>query len=197
MNPFISVEQELALGVQAAVEHAHHRFPRVIYEGHQWDLSHLDPYVFYRDSGMGVQFEIVVIFSCHCFTHAVKKDERSLIPPAELFQADGETRVLNPERYELSSTLLLPLIKALPERHIIVAAPGDNYVTFERKTAVGGIEYYGMFFTVTKARNRKNRLILRVQSAYLRQPSARQKQAKKVRFDTLLKAAFEGRKIMP
>ncbi len=197
MDTVLTAEQEKELASQAAAEHAHHRFAPVIYQGNQWDLSHLDPFAFHRDPNIGVKLEIVVIFSCHCFTHGVDKDERSPIPAAELFQSDGETRVLNPERYALSSTLLTPLINALPERHIVVAAPGDNYVTFERTTAAGDVEHYGVFFTVTKAKSRRNRLILRVQSAYLRQPSTRQKQAKKVRFDTLLRAAHEGRKIKP
>ena len=55
------------------------------------------------------------------------------------------------------------LIKTLPSRKIIVAVPGGNYVTFERQTVLG-VEYYSVFFEVTKARNRKNRVIFRAVS---------------------------------
>lgn len=193
MNTEIIAEQDLV--AQALSEHAHHRFTPVTYQGELWDLSHLDPFAFHRDPALGYKLEIVVIFSCHCFTHGLDKDGRSPIPVEELFHADGEARVLSPERYALSRSLLVPLINALEHRHIIVAAPWDNYVTFERTTPSGEVEHYGIFFMVTRAKNRKNRLILRVQSAYMRQPTARQKQAKKVKFDTLLRAAHEGRKI--
>lgn len=193
--PPITVEQDLA--AQVAAEHAHHRFAPIAFRGEQWDLSHLDPFAMQRNPGLGHALELVVIFSCHCFTHGIDKDGRSPIPSDELYHGDEEVRVLDRERYTLSASLLVPLVNALDHRHIIVAAPGDNYVTFERPTATGEIEHYGVFFTVTKAKNRKNRLILRVQSAYLRQPTARQKQAKKVKFDTLLRAALEGRKIRP
>lgn len=195
MDTVLTAEQEQFMAAQAAAEHAHHRFAPVTYLGSHWDLSHLDPFAFHRDPALGYKLEVVVIFSCHCFTHGIDKDSRSPIPAAELYHADGEIRVLNPDRYALSRSLLVPMINALESRHIVVAAPGENFVTFERPTATGQIEHYGVFFTVAKAKNRKNRLILRVQSAYLRQPTARQKAAKKVRFDTLLRAAHEGRKI--
>ena len=194
----INATAEQALAAKAAAdEHAHHRFAQVQYPGDAWDLSHLDPFAFHRDPGLGFALEIIVIFTSHCFTHGLDSDGRSHIPAAELYVCDGETRVLDPVRYGLSRSLLVSMMRHIEQRHIIVAAPGNNYVTFERQTETGDVEHYGVFFTVTKAKNRKNRLILRVQSAYLRQPTARQKQAKKVRFDTLLRAAFEGRKIKP
>lgn len=195
MDSALPQEHENELAAAAAAEHVHHRFAPVLYRGTSWDLSHLDPFAFHHDPALGFKLEIVVIFSCHCFTHGLDKDGRSPIPADELYHADNEIRVLNPERYALSRNLLVPLINQLAQRHIIVAAPGENYVTFERPTPSGGVDQYGVFFTVTRAKNRKRRLILRVQSAYLRQPTARQKQAKKVRFDTLLRAAHEGRKI--
>lgn len=195
MDTALTVEDEQRHAAQAAAEHAHHRFAPVTYQGEQWSLSHLDPFAFYRDPALGYPLQIVVIFSCHCFTHGIEKDGRSPIPAEELYQTDGETRVLDPVRYALSLDVLVPLINALHQRHIIIAVPGNNYVTFERLTAIGEVEHYGVFFSVTKAKSRKNRLILRVQSAYLRPLTERQRKAKKVKFDTLLRAAHEGRTI--
>ena len=189
-----ALEQTLT---DAAAEHVHHRFAPVNYQGVSWDLSHLDPFAFHHDPALGVTLEIVVIFSCHCFTHGLDKDDRSPIPANELYQTANEVRVLNPERYELFRTLLVPLVNQVTQRHIVVAAPGDNYVTFERRKPNGGVEHYSVFFNVTRSNARKKRLILRIQSAYMREPTARQKQAKKVRFDTLLRAAYECRKIRP
>jgi len=193
MDTALTQEQEIELAAAAAAEHVHHRFAPVVYQGASWDLSHLDPFAFHHDPALGFKLEVVVIFSCHCFTHGLDKDGRSPIPADELYHADNEVRVLNPERYALSRSLLVPLVNQLAQRHIIVAAPGENYVTFERPTPNGGVDHYGVFFTVTRAKSRKRRLILRIQSAYLRQPTARQKQAKKVRFDTLLRAAHCAR----
>lgn len=190
------------LSVAVAAEHAVHRFVPVTYKGKDWDLSHLDPFAFHHEvfldkkSEQHLTVEIVIIFSCHCFTHDIKHDSRSPIPAEELFVTAEEVRVLNETRYKLSQTILLALIKSLPSRKIIVAAPGDNYVTFERESATG-VEYYSVFFEATKAKSRRNRVILRVQSAYMREPTKRERQAKKVGFDTLLKAALEGRKIRP
>lgn len=56
-----------------------------------------------------------------------------------------------------------------------------------------------MFFDVEKDQRRGQRLILRVQSAYVLDQglTRRQKDAKKVRLVTLLKAAYAGRTINP
>lgn len=195
-------QTEQAPAAVALAEHANHRFAPVTYQGTDWDLSHLDPYAIHYEvvldkaSDQRLTIEIVVIFSCHCFTHDIKHDTRSPIPSEELFVTAEEVRVLNETRYKLSRTILLGLIESLPSKKIIVAVPGDNYVTFECASATG-IEYYSVFFEATKAKNRKNRVILRVQSAYMREPTKRERLAKKVGFNTLIRAALEGRKIRP
>lgn len=197
METELSVDAEQIQIAQALLEHSHHRFAAVAYQGEAWDLSHLDPFAFHRDIGTGLRVEVVVIFSCHCFTHGIDKDKRDVVPADDKFCMESEVRVLNPQRYALSRSVLIPLIRSLDRRKIIVAAPGDNYATFEITTDTGETAHYGVFFTVTKARTRKKRLILRVQSAYLREPTARQRETKKVGFDTLLRAAYHGTRIRP
>ena len=186
----------------AADEHAHHRFAPVTYRGESWDLTHLDPFAFHHSiildqaQQTALTLEVVVIYSCHCFTSGVAAEARASIPAEMLYERTGELRALNPVRYQLSRTLLVEIVRQLPRRKIIVASPGENYVTYERHTETG-VEHYGVYFEVQKAKARKNRVILRIQSAYLREPSKRHREAKKVKFDTLLKAAHEGRKIRP
>lgn len=191
----LAVEQQNAVNA-AIAEHADHRFAPVTFQGEHWDLTHLNPFAFHREPDPGVILEIVVLFSCHCFTHGIDKDSRSPIPSDEIYKNGKEHRVLNPERYKLSHSLLPLIVRDLAKQRIIVANPGANYVTYERKTTTG-VEHYGVFFEVSKAKNRKHRLILRIQSAYLRVPTTRHKEAKKVGFDTLLRAANQGRTIKP
>lgn len=187
---------------KAAEEHAHHRFAPVSFQGVLWNFAHLDPFAYHHtiflDKGQqsSLALEVVVIFSCHCFTCGVPAEGCDAIQKDALYRAEGELRILDPIRYELSQTLLVEIVRGLPTRKIIVASPGENYVTYERQTA-SGVEHYGVYFEVQKAKARKNRIILRIQSAYLREPSKRHREAKKVKFDTLLKAAHEGRKIRP
>lgn len=175
-------------------DHDHHRFQPVIYRNNSWDLSHLDPFAFKVDIGDERHIAVIVLFSCHCFTHKPEHDE--IIPPEALYKTAQETRVLDEERYRLSKTLLIDIVRQLEARHITVADEGRNFVTLEQQTKDGGIVHYGIFFEVSKDRQRGGRIILRVQSAYLLDKlSKRLKNAKKVKLKTLVKAVYEGRKI--
>lgn len=196
----VNATLEAALAA-AAEDHASHRFGQVMFRGAEWNLTHLDPFAFHRPIDVGnadgqpTILEVVVLFSCHCFTHSVERDGRESIPANEYYQRDGETRVLCEERYLLSSDLPA-IIDALSQHRISVARPGHNFVTFRRPTA-SGEKHYGVYFQVTKARDRAHRIILRVQSAYPKEMTKREKAAKPVKLDTLLKAAYEGRTISP
>jgi DNA-directed RNA polymerase subunit H (RpoH/RPB5) len=187
---------------QHLVDHEHHRFQSVTFRGTHWDLSHLSPFVFKVAIENNRHVIVVILFSCHCFTHAVKNDtrEEQAIPKEELYHNQQETRVLNEERYLLSKTQLPKIMAQLHQRHITVADEGKrgNFVTIELINQVGEKRYYGVFFEVSKDKKRGGRIILRVQSAYLLNGlTKRQKAAKKVRFEVLIKAEYEGRKIRP
>lgn len=172
-------------------------FSPVVYEGECWDLSHLTPFTF--KAKVPHEVTVVVIFSCHCFTHSFKKDRRAPgdIPKEEIYDDGREERVLSPVRYRLSRELLRSVVLSLDERRITVANDNRcNFVTFEMR----GADYpYGVFFEVEKDQKRRNRLIFRIQSAYPLEEGLpkRQRQARKVNFDVLLRAAYEGRKIRP
>ena len=179
-------------------------FPPIDYQGSQWDLTHLTPFAFRASillsPGNEVEVDVVVLYSCHCFTHGLESDPRPVhqIPASELYSDGRETRVLNPERHALSVGVLRDLVHQLPTRRIVVAHPSQgNYLTVEVQSGPAAGQLYGVFFEVTNDRNRKKRLILRIQSAYLLDKglSPRQKAAKKVGWATLLKSAYTGVKI--
>ena len=178
----------------------HHRFNQVMFRGEAWDLSHLDSFSTKVTPLPDVEMTLVVIFSCHCFSHSLRWDERELaeIPADEIYDDGKERRVLDPLRYDMSRAHLKGIITGMPGQHIIVAnAERCNFMTWEMLAADGTTQTYAVFFEVEKDRARKRRMILRVQSAYVLDQGLhkRQAQAKKVKWNTLLRAAYEGKKI--
>lgn len=168
--------------------------------GTPWQLSHLDAFAMRLDPGLGFDVDVVVLFSCHCFSKSFKRDGRphSFMDEGEVFDNGRERRVLCPVRYEFSHRLLPRIVKELPTRTIQVAASErQNFVTFEEKKEDGTVVFrYGVFFEVNRDHRRKKRLLLHVQSAYVQDDlTKRQKKAGKVTFATLLRAAYTGRKI--
>jgi hypothetical protein len=179
--------------------HAHNRFGAVNFRGSGWDLSHLCPFAMCCELDGGLMVDVVVLFSCHCFTQSVFRDGRERIPSDELYRDGRELRVLDPERYRLSLIFLPRMIHELHgpfARRIRVSAEQENFFTLEAADSEGTAVHYAVFFAVEKDRNRKKRLLLRVQSAYpLVELTNRQRQAGKVNFNVLLQATYAGRRI--
>lgn len=196
MNSPADIVPEVLIGQHADAIEPHHRFGEVVYLGTPWDLSHLDPFAMRLDPGLGFEIDVVVLFTCHCFSHSIGKDGRKEIPDHEIFDNGQERRVLNEERYHLSRQYLPTMIRNLPVRTIQVAgAYTANFMTLEVIEA-GEKKHYAVFFEVKRDSRRKKRVLLHVQSAYLLDTlTDRKKKAGKVRFHVLLKAAYEGRKI--
>jgi hypothetical protein len=189
---------ETSLIAQHIADHDHHRFQNVIYRGVHWDLSHLNPFAFFVEIEKNRRIVVLVLFSCHCFTHKPDHDDRERIPQDELYNTPKETRVLNEERYNFSKGLLLQIVSQFEKRHITVAQAGRNFITVEQLDQEGKTIYYGVFFEVEKGKHRKSQIILRVQTAYpLKSLTKRLQGAKKVGFSVLIKAVHEGRKIRP
>lgn len=171
------------------------RFSGVTFNGAAWDLSHLNPFGF-RDNANGTDVDVVVFFSCHCFTHKERDDPRSTIPTAEYYVNPDEVRVLDEERYNLSRQLLPQLVTNLKTRHIRVLENGDSFCTMELVTSSGAQVHYVVIFSFLKDRQRKNRFLLRVKTAYPRQQLTRElSRAGKVRFQILLNKTAKGEKI--
>ncbi len=190
------VANETAIFLHADAVEARHRFPEVVFRGETWDLRHLDAFALRMDPDLGFEVDVVVLFTCHCFTHSIKKDVRAPfeIPPDEIYQDAVERRVLCKERYDLSRKFLPGLVKDLSRRTVRYAGDGQvNYFTAEAKQ-LGAPGVYAVFFEVERDKRRKRRLLLYVQSAYrLERLSNRLAKAGKVRFATLLRKTYEGR----
>ena len=171
-----------------------HRFPEITFRGETWDLRHLDAFALRIDPGLGFEVDVVVLFTCHCFTHSIKRDVRAPleIPPGEIYEDEIERRVLSQERYDLSRRYLPGLIKNLAKRTIRYAGDNSlNYFTAE----VAGMEapgVYAVFFEVRRDKRRKRRLLIYVQSAYrLERLTNRLEKGSKVRFATLLRKTYQ------
>ncbi|WP_321876663.1 hypothetical protein [Paraburkholderia bannensis] len=191
---------ELAIEVEEGLPEAACCFGSVTYHGVQWDLSHLDPFAFRIDPGLGTMLTVVVVFSCHCFSHSIRRDTRALseIPGNEIYDDGRERRVLDAQRFALSRRFLRAIVKSLHARRITIADRRQpNFVTLDTVNADGTISHYAVFFEVERDRQRKRRMFLRIQSAYLLDGglTRRQASAGKVRFDTLLRNAYQGKKI--
>jgi hypothetical protein len=189
------------VAIQTAVlDHAdaidrRHRFPKIVFRGEPWDLRHLDAFALRIDPDLGFEVDVVVLFTCHCFTHSIKRDSRAPleVPPGEIYEDDVERRVLSKERYDLSRRFLPVLVKELPKRTIRHAGDGSlNYFTAEMTgTEAPGV--YAVFFQVERDKRRKRRLLLYVQSAYrLERLTHRLAKAGKVRFATVLRKTYQG-----
>ncbi len=191
---------QLAIEIEASPLESAHCFGPVTWHGAPWDLSHLDPFAFRIDPGLGMVLTVVVVFSCHCFTHSVRRDTRALcdIPNHELYEGGRETRVLNPQRYALSRQFLRAIAASLHAHRITIADRRQpNFVTIETVNADGTVSQYAVFFEIEKDRQRKRRMFLRIQSAYLLDGSLTKRQATagKVKFDTLLRTTYQGKRI--
>jgi hypothetical protein len=176
---------------------AKHRFPAITFRGEQWDLSHLDAFALRIDPELGFEIDIVILFSCHCFTHSIRHDDRKPndIPDAEIYDDGSTPRVLSDERYRLSRRLIRSVINSLPERQIRIGDGKQQFFTFEDPNDAVPHQYV-VYFEVKRDQRRKKRVLLQVQSAYrfddIEPMTKRQQNAGKVRFAKLLRAIYLG-----
>ncbi|ADL54857.1 hypothetical protein [Gallionella capsiferriformans] len=194
-------EENQLMGQHHDAVEPHHRFGIIQYKADTWDLSHLEAFAIRIDPNLGFEIHVIILFSCHCFSHSIKHDDRveSQIPAEEIFDNGRERRVLNEQRYRLSIQYLPKIIHELQQRKIQIAGSDvQNFVTFEIPDSDSSqtAARYAIFFEVEKSKSRKKHVLLRVQSAYiLEKITDRQRKSGKVSFNALLKAVYEGRKI--
>lgn len=174
-----------------------YQYESITYESETWCLAHLNPFAFKFSLSEELVVDVVVFFSCHCFTRGATKEERDDLEEKYWYIDEYEARVLDPERYALSTQFLPRLIEELEKRHI-KSTGKENFMTIEIIEKSGQSVPYVVFFDVFKDLKRKRRLLLTVQSAYVKEDSTnRMKSGKKVNFPVLLRAVYEGRKIKP
>ena len=172
-------------------------FVPVIVGSETWTFDHLAPHSFpyeIESGGQVVTLVIDVSYSCHCFSRDPSIDE---VLPAELLYEHGrDRRILDAVRYEFSKRLP-GLIGDIEQRRILFAGP-ENFLTLEATSSEGVPGYYQVFFVLYRKVGAKQRLELRVQSAYWvshLHPRALPTTLVKVRFKLIATAAYEGRRL--
>jgi hypothetical protein len=196
-NSAEEAEEEESLLQHNDVINARYKYSSVEYIGEIWNLEHLKPFAFKFELNVEVKVDVIVFFSCHCFTRKATDEEQKSLESKYWYSDTYEDRVLDPERYAFSRLLLPRLVQELKSRHIKSTGHG-NFMTIEVIDTSSHKLPYVIFFEVLKDKKRKKRLLLIVQSAYVKNDQTnRMRSGAKVNFAVLLKATYEGRKIRP
>ncbi|WP_423600893.1 hypothetical protein [Roseateles sp. MS654] len=182
-------------------EGAQLQFEPIVVEGETWTFEHLRSFTFpYNILTAGAELTVYVdvVFSCHCFSRELKKDEAW---PAQewVYTTDKETRILDRTRYRHSREVLPDVIKDFDARKILLASD-ENYMTIEVTDSEGVQGHYQVFFTVRRKEGVKKRVELKVQSAYFVDYVHRQAQPaskRRVRFKVIVAKAYERKKLRP
>jgi hypothetical protein len=175
-----------------------HGFMNVTYRGESWDLTHLNSFVLSIEIAPAMTIDVMVYFSCHCFTQSIEEHERQRSQRGEYYRDGLENRLLDPRRYELSRRFLPEIVLKLATRHIqALGGARPNYFTIEVFDEHGKTVPYTLFFEVVPSKTRKNRVVLFVQSAYVKEFWNRwdRQNAKKVRLATLVRRAYADRNL--
>lgn len=136
--------------------------------GQTYDLSHLDPklYVFVQDAKDDLpeqRYEVQVIYSLHCFTHAAASGEDSTGPLA--YSDIRETRIFDFPRYAHSHGLQA-ILEQLSKTKCFHTNRG-TFFTVKQVSSAGVSEDYEVYFKASKS-SVQGRINLYVQSAYVR-----------------------------
>lgn len=188
------------LKIVDGTEHAeliepHHRFGEIKVGDASWDLAHLEAFAMRLDPNLGFLIDVVVMFSCHCFTTSIDSArQRAGDSQIHIYNDSREQRALCEERYRLSKQFLPMLVQGLANKTIRISADGGhNFFAVENVPNSAPETVYVLYLEVKKDRTRRRRVILRVQSAYPTKLTKRQRSARKVSFQVLLKRTYEGR----
>lgn len=141
------------------------------YNGHDFDLSHLDPctvnYVQPASRGKPARtYKVHVGYSHHCFTSGL--DATKGYDPRQVFRdpRNGEKRLFDFDRYELSRHLPL-ILQNLGSKKVSHAKGGKFFVV--RLVDKSGEEVeYEVYFKIYKTKDQRGWLNLFVHSAYVR-----------------------------
>lgn len=169
-------------------------------DGETYELAHLEPFewVFNAPAAkkrLARSYNIQVIFGLHTFTRGPIKDEDLDSSPL-LYEENGEKRLFDLERYELSKSLA-DIIRELGERRCY-HTNHDSFFTIELIGEDGEKREYEVYFKVSRA-TRKGWLNLYVKSAYVRDPSYESSQPKKrkIGFQVITYNVLNRRPIRP
>jgi hypothetical protein len=164
-----------------------------------YDLKHLRPYTtsFERPAKgkrSEEKFSVNITFSHHCFTRGLPRDGNNH-DLALRFDHDGDCRIFDAERWELSK-LLPSIIAKLPTKKCQQSGHG-NFFTIEIIAGDGSKSEYEVFFRVWKPG--RGRIFLHVESAYVREESYGASKPKGVAIDfyVILHNTLNNRPIHP
>lgn len=168
---------------------------KTIFDGRSHhSIEHLAPFSFTysrpaKDTEPAWDKEIAVTFSWHCYTRTPEAGEH-----VYLVRDGNEQRCFCPTRYLLSQ-YLPGIIRQLDQKAIFQTGKG-NFVTIEVLDPAGGSTEYGIFFTITRGKN-KDPLKLRVSSAYpFLEPEKRyQVSRQRIRFNIIVYNTVQGKPI--
>ncbi|RUM94730.1 MAG: heat-shock protein [Thiothrix sp.] len=168
------------------------------YEGHEYDLSHLHPFVWHFDAPKkhkypARKYRFNVTFSMHCFTREPLRTEK--VDPALLYHGPKEIRTFCFERYDLS-TQLPSIIQRLGDKSCWHTHHG-NFFTVELQDPEGQKNEYEVYFDVF--RSGRGWMTLIIQSAYIRDERYETAQPRKrsVGFGVIARARQENKELRP
>jgi len=163
-----------------------------IYDRKAYDLNHLHPCELIitqeaKNNKPEKIYYLDVTFSIHCFSR--KKIRNETIENELLYKDSRESRIFCFDRYKLSKNLP-KIIEKLQEKKCYHTTHG-NYFTIDLTDNDGIKEDYEVYFVVSKS-NKKGRLNLYVQSAYIRNKTQKNKRKpkKSIRFDIIVHNTF-------
>lgn len=142
-----------------------------------------------KDGKPSKSYQVEVQFSSHCFTRGQKVGE--ITSPDVCYREEGETRIFDTARYELSFGLP-GIIRGLILKKCYHTGR-SNFVTVEMLDRNGALVVYEVFFALYSL---GKALKLKVQSAYVRdQDHKNRPQAKSIRFSVILYNTLNGKAI--
>jgi hypothetical protein len=136
-------------------------WPAFVYQGQDYDLTHLDEYEIKAADSTGVSRRIAISFSDHCFT----REPNSGDDPALRYHAS--TRPVGYfclERYQLSLSLGQHLAQALQGK--VWITEGENFAAIPTIDQQGNKIFYGVVFSLDRVKKLPVDLDMRVRTAY-------------------------------
>jgi hypothetical protein len=171
-----------------------------VHDGQVYDLSHLHPQQLnFTQAAKGDQpareYEVQLVYGLHCFTRSRQVEIGS--DDSLAYSDSRETRQFDFGRYECSKQLPA-IVQALPTSPCYHTGHGNFFTVKLFNASIGEEETYEVYFKVSRSSTRPARLILFVQSAYVRDrahtnPPSR----KKINFFVILHNTLHRKPITP
>lgn len=163
-------------------------------QDHQVSVPHLAPQILTVQLAQGDRVNIIVKFSCHCWT---KRYDEALHRGQMRIMDHKHPRVFDPGRY--ADSLHLPtFVQGMMGHKCMLTASERNYMSFDATIAGAGSGVYRVYFDMRQDKGRWNgirhKLQMYVESAYIKHDS---EEGTATSFQNIVAAALQGKKIAP